>query len=55
MTDAQMLDQLDRTNFVPAAPEDLEPIQLAGLALVSVDDVANLSVTAEELEPHGRT
>ena len=55
MTDAQMLEQLDRTTFVPVVPEDLTPAQLEELELMSMDEAADLSVDSDDFEPHGRT
>jgi hypothetical protein len=55
MTDAQMLEQLDRTAFVPASPEVLTPAKLEELELMSLDQVADLSADADDFEPHGRT
>ena len=55
MTDAEMLDRLDKTAFVPAKPADLIPFRIEELEPVSPDDAALLAVAADEIEPHGRT
>jgi len=55
MTDAQMLEQLGKTAFVPATPEDLTSVRLDELELMPVDQVADLSADAGDFEPHART
>jgi DNA-binding CsgD family transcriptional regulator len=55
MTDAQMLEQLDRTAFVPAVTEDLTPAQLEELELMSMNQIADLSADADDFDSYGRT
>ena len=55
MTDAQMLDRLDRAVFVPASPEDLIPYRIEELASMTTEQAAALAVGAHEIEPYART
>ena len=54
MTDAEMLDRLDRTVFIPASSIDLVPFRMEELEPVWPDEIALLAIAADEIEPHGR-
>ncbi|WP_196509061.1 hypothetical protein [Burkholderia pseudomallei] len=54
MTDAQMLERLNRIVFVPALAEDLVPCSRDALEPVTMDEVGAMSMDPEDLDPHGR-
>ena len=54
MADLAEIERLDASSWISAGPEDMSPAQPEDLHAMTLSELSQLVVQAEELEPHGR-
>jgi len=54
MADLAEIERLDASSWIPAGPEDMTSAQPEEMHAMTLSELSQLVVQAQELEPHGR-